>query len=136
VVLTRDIHDFVALPTREKAIMPRTFRSKNLAGGVLATDKQAATKPICLLRTFRWLFCTGIGVARQFDREIYVRQLAELKVDLRAALAELEAHEQEIGELVKESSRLAMDELEEGLKEILRQIEQMKQQGSDEHRMN
>ena len=116
--------------------MPRTFRSKNLAGGVLATDKRAATKPICLLRTFRWLFCTGIGVARQFDRKIYIRQLAELQVDLRAALAELETHEKEVAELVKESSRLAMDELEEGLKEVLRQIERMKQQGSDEHRMD
>jgi len=35
------------------------------------------------------------------DPEIYVRQLAELKADLTAALAEVEAHQKEVGELAR-----------------------------------
>jgi hypothetical protein len=35
------------------------------------------------------------------DPEIYVRQVAELKADLRAAIEELEAHEKQIADLTK-----------------------------------
>lgn len=145
--------------------MPRTFRSKNLTGGMLVADKLWPIIPklkICLLRTVHWLPCTCIGATRpcaarsvycevmtkrvcaqwsrcagpsvarfgqwQFDAELYRRQLAELKADLRVALDELQAHERDIADLVKEGSRLAMDELEDGLKDAVRQIENMKRQ--------
>jgi hypothetical protein len=111
--------------------MPRTFRSKNLGGSILSPDERAAMKlKNCLLRTLRWLLCTDMDIEQQFDTAIYRRQLAELKADLCGALTELEAHEKQISKVVKESSRLAMYELENGLKEILQQVERMKQKGS------
>lgn len=82
-----------------------------------------------------WSACAGRSVdplaRRQFDPAIYVRQLAELKSDLRDALAEIEAHEKAIAGVVKEGSRLALNELEEGLKDLLRQVEKKKQSRRD-----
>jgi hypothetical protein len=153
-------------------MMAQTFRSRNLAGGMLVLADKLSPIPklkICLLRTIHWLPCTCIGVTRprtqafaalpcpggtrhcqvvtrrmcpqwsrcvaatgapfegsQFDANLYRRQLTELKADLRVAVAELQAHERAIVDLVKKGSRLAMEELEDGLKDAVRQIEQMK----------
>lgn len=112
--------------------MPRTFRSKTLAGGALAAAKRAAKTPqlqTCLLRTLYclpWtetpvtLFCEG----GRFDPQSYGRRLAELKSDLREALTEVQAHEKEIAGPAKEGARLALEQLEVGLKDMLQQVEQ------------
>ena len=121
--------------------MPRAFRIKRLTGSVLPAEKLAAITPrlkVCLLRTLHCLPWTRqIGtftyaghcrvMRMQSDPAIYVRQLAELKTDLRDALAEVEAYEKQIASTVKEASRLALDQLEEGLKDLLRQVEMKKQ---------
>jgi hypothetical protein len=120
--------------------MPRAFRIKRLAGPVSPAEKLAAIMPnlkLCLLRTLHCLPWTWqLGTAArgrhggvmwmQFDPAIYVRQLAELKLDLREALAETEAHEKEIAGVVREASHLALNELEKGLKDLLRQVEEKK----------
>jgi hypothetical protein len=108
--------------------MPRKFRSRNVADRVLPTGSWSEMKRSqCLLRTFRWLLSTP-DIKRSVSITLYARQVAELKEDLRGALAELETHEQQIAILVKESSPLALEELEQGLKEILRTVEEMKQE--------
>jgi hypothetical protein len=108
--------------------MPRKFRSRNVADRVLPTGKSSARKHAqCLLRTFRWLLHTPY-IDRSSGMALYSRQLAELKADLRGALASLETHEQQIASLVKESSQLALDELEQGLKELLSTVEKVKQE--------
>lgn len=108
--------------------MPRTFRSGGLTGGVFAAGSPTATVPqlkICLAGT---PYCIGVApfAAREFDPELYRRQVAELKADLSGALAELQAHEKDIAGLVKEGSRLAITELEEALNDALRELEQRK----------
>lgn len=112
--------------------MPRTFRSKTLAGGVVAGGKRAAKTPglpTCLLRTFHCLPWTGNPVTLpcegwRFDPQSYGRRLAELKSDLREALTEVQAHEKEIAGPAKQGARLALEELEVGLKDMLQQVEQ------------
>ena len=114
--------------------MPRTFRSKRLAGGVLAGGKRAAKMPTlqtCLLRTLHCLPWTGnpvtlTGERARFDQQSYGRRLAELKSDLREALTEVQAHEEEIAGPAKEAARLALEQLEDGLKDMLQQVEQKK----------
>ncbi len=82
-----------------------------------------------------WSACAGRSVDPlgrwRFDPAIYVRQLAELRSDLRTALAEVEAHEKDISGVAKEGSRLALDELEEGLKGLLQQVKVKKQSQRD-----
>ena len=100
--------------------MPRTFRSKGLAGGVL-----------CLLRTLHCLPWTGnpVSLACQsagFDQRSYSRRLTELKADLYEALTEVQAHEKQIAGPAKEAARLALEQLEDGLKDMLKQVEQEK----------
>jgi hypothetical protein len=111
--------------------MPRTFRSKTLAGGVVVDGKRAAKSPerhTCLLRTLHCLPWTGpVASPRapwRFDPQSYRRRLAELKSDLREALIEVQAHEQDIAGPVKEGAKLALQELEIGLKEMLQKIQQ------------
>ena len=101
--------------------MPRTFRSKTLAGGVQT----------CLVRTLYCLPWTGNPVSlacerARFDQEGYGRRLAELKSDLRAALTEVQAHEKAIAGPAREAARLALEQLEVGLKDMLQQVEQEK----------
>jgi hypothetical protein len=94
----------------------------------------AARAPYCQVVTRRmyaqWSRCVAATLApfekSQFDTDLYHRQLIELKADMRVAIADLEAHERDIADVVKEGSRLAMDELEDGLKDAVRQIEEMK----------
>src|SRR5262249_54854918 len=133
--------------------MPRSFRATNLVG-VLALEKYAAVTPklrICLLRTFHCLpwtpcaattcvwgpaslpLCRGPSAAGaegggRFDPALYSKQVALLKSDLRAALAEVEAHEADIAAPVQQGAALALDELEIGLKDILAQVEEAKRQ--------
>jgi hypothetical protein len=75
--------------------------------------------------------CGGTGHP-QFDPRVnpaaYVRQVAELKADLRAALAEVEAHEKTLGDVAKPSSLEEANQLESGLKEALKDVEAMKTQ--------
>lgn len=112
--------------------MPRTFRSKTLAGGVVAGGKRAAKTPelqTCLLRTFHCLPWTGNPVTLpceggRFDPQSYGRRLAELKSDLREALNDVQAHEKEIAGPAKEGARLALEQLEDGLKDMLQQVEE------------
>ena len=114
--------------------MPRTFRSATLAGGVPAGGKRGAETlklQVCLLRTYHCLPWTGIQVTLaseggSFDLHSYGRRLAELKSDLREALTEVEAHEKEIAGPAEEGARLALDQLEDGLKDMLQQVEQVK----------
>lgn len=118
--------------------MPGKFRSKNLTGAGLTVDRRAAVPAvldICLLRTrhrLPWM-CNGATPLDRFaeprvELQVYRGQLAALKADLRAALADLQAHEKLIRGLAKEESRLALAELESGLQDALRQVAQMKRQ--------
>jgi hypothetical protein len=88
--------------------MPRTFRSQSLA--VRA----------CLLRSNLCLPASG---ATTRD---YRAVLAELRSDLRKALDDLRAHEKEVARPVELARALALDELEEGLTDILRQVQRAK----------
>jgi hypothetical protein len=113
--------------------MPRTFRSKTLAGRVRAVG--ALESQLCLLRTNFCLPWTAVAASHlcqggRLDSSDYGRRLAELKSDLREALTEVQVHEKEIAGPVVQAARLALDELEGGLKEILQQVEQAKRKRS------
>lgn len=115
--------------------MPRTFRSKTLAGRVRAVGTRAPESQLCLLRTnfcLPWTAVAASGLCQggRFDSRGYGRWLAELKSDLREALTEVQVHEKEIAGPVVQASRLSLEELEGGLKEILRQVEQEKRKRS------
>jgi len=131
--------------------MPRTFRSKTLAAKVLAGGIRAPEGRVCLLRTQFCLPWTAVAISLgchggrpdwtpvattlgchggRFDSKEYGRRLAELKSDLREALTEVQLHEREIAGPVAQAARLALDELEGGLKEILHQVEQEKRKRS------
>jgi len=61
-----------------------------------------------------------------FDPNIYTDQLAELRADLRSALASLDSQEEENASALKEGSSLYVDELEAGLKCALEELEVIK----------
>lgn len=101
--------------------MPRRFRSKTLTTRI--------EPELCILRTCFCLPWTAAPVTLgcvggRFDSGGYRRRLAELKADLREALATVELHEKAVAGPVVQAARLALDELEDGLKDVLRQVEQ------------
>jgi len=111
--------------------MPRTFRSKTLAGRVRAAGTRMPESEACLLRTLFCLPWTGVAVTvackgGRFDAMGYGLRLAELKSDLREALSDVQAHEREIAAPLVQARRLAREELEVGLKDLLQEIEQEK----------
>jgi hypothetical protein len=134
--------------------MPRAFSSKQLVGNVLRAKKLADLAldfKICLRGSQhclpwtcaaptvpcpagtldrRWRTGRPPGTWR-FDAEGYVRQLDELREDLRAALAELQAHERAIAAPLRTATRLSLDELEAGLKDLLRQVQNRKRDRRD-----
>jgi hypothetical protein len=69
--------------------------------------------------------CPAISIDWQFDPQIYKDQLTELRNDLRTALAELQKHEKETAEDLKNASRLYLEELETGLKDALDEIKKV-----------
>lgn len=72
--------------------------------------------------------CGGTG--HPFDPRVnpafYATQLAELKADLRAALADVEAQEQVLGDVLKPGSLEEADQLESELKGALKDVDAMK----------
>jgi hypothetical protein len=110
--------------------MPRSFRSKSLAGGVVGAKRPTKTpeRQTCLLRTLHCLPWTSPvtvpGAEWQIDPQSYGKRLAELRSDLRKALTDVQAHERDVAGPVKEGARLALEELEAGLRDMLQQIEQ------------
>jgi hypothetical protein len=141
--------------------MPRAFTSKELAGSVLQAEKLAELAQnlrICLRGTqycLPWTCaatqpcpagslhcrmltrpgCEGASAGPldtyAFEADIYMDQLVEMKADLRAALAELEAHEKEIAAPVREAAQLTLRELDSGLRDLLRQVEARKRRRRD-----
>ena len=91
---------------------------------------------VCEVLTLRgcggWSVCGGSLFraidGRNFDLELYDRQLAALRADLRDALAEVQVHEKAIAGAVREASALALDQMEAGLKDALRQVAEIRQQ--------
>lgn len=115
--------------------MRRGFRMRGLAASFDArTGKRMVAAAeglrLCLVQTGYCLPWTRFMPV--IDPESYVGQLNALKSDLREALDEVERHQASIAGVVKQGSRLARDQLEDGLEDALRQVRKMKRQTSQE----
>lgn len=64
----------------------------------------------------------------ELDPVVYVQQVAELKADLRQALAEVEEHEKSLGDVLKPGSLAEAEDVERELKDALKEIDAAKGQ--------
>lgn len=64
----------------------------------------------------------------ELDPVAYVQQVAELKSDLRTALAQVEEHEKSLSDILKPGSLDEAEEIESDLKEALKELDAAKSQ--------
>ena len=112
------------------------FRTLGCPGGSILGGQLGVGTPVVIAAACGWGTgcadtgdCGGTGHPL-FDPRVnpasYVQQVAELKADLRAALAEVEAHEKTLGDVAKPNSLEEATQLESSLKEALKDVEAMK----------